>query len=105
MQGLGELRREPLSGHSPVAAYTVGFHFPQSMRIPMQESSDVLMRCTPFNPEIPRKGLGYLYVAVRVVNNAQTDDAGEEAIELLLEALSEAGVQPPPPPLTPMTAD
>ena len=81
-----------------MAAYTVGRHFAQSMRIPMQESSDAILRCTPFSPEVPRNHLGYLHAGVRVVNNAWTDDAGEEAMELLLEAMAEAGVHPPPPP-------
>ena len=90
--GLGEQRREPLSGESLVAAYTVGRHFAKSMRIPMQESSDVILRCTPFSPEVPRNPLGYLHAGVRVVNNAWTIDAGEEAMELLLEAMPEAGV-------------
>ena len=102
MQGLGEQRREPLSEESLVAAYTVGRHFAESMRIPMQESSDVILRCTPFSPEVPRNHLGYLHAGVRVVNNAWTDDAGEEAMELLLEAMAEAGVQPPPPPPGPV---
>ena len=44
MQGLGEQRREPLSEESLVAAYTVGRHFAESMRILMQESSDVILR-------------------------------------------------------------
>ena len=88
MQGLGEQRREPLSEDSLVAAYTVGRHFAESMRIPMQESSDVILRCAPFSPKIPRNHLGYLHAGVRVVNNAWTDDAGEEAMELLLEAMA-----------------
>ena len=58
MQGLGEQRREPLSEESLVAAYTVGRHFAESMRIPMQESSDVILRCTPFSPEAPPQPLG-----------------------------------------------
>ena len=91
MQGLGEQRREPLSEDSPVAAYTVGRHFAESMRMPVQETSDVILRCTPFRPEIPRNHLRYLHVGVRVVNNALTDDAREEAMELLLEAMAEAG--------------
>ena len=98
MQGLGEQRRGPLSEDSLVAAYMVGRHFAESMRIPKQESSDVMRRCTPFSPEIPRNHLGYLHAAVRVVNNAWTNDTGEEAMELLLEAMAEARVQPPPPP-------
>ena len=87
-----------------MAAYTVGHHFAESMRIPMQETSDVILRCTPFSPEVPCNHLGYLHAGVRVVNNAWTDDAGEEAMELLLEAVAQAGVQPPPPP-GPVTPD
>ena len=101
MQGLGEQRREPLSEESLVAAYTVGRHFAESMRIPMQETSDVILRCTPFSPEIPRNHLGYLHAGVRMVNIAWTDDAREEVIDLLLEAMAEAGVQPPPHPQVP----
>ena len=97
MQGLGEQRREPLSEDSLVAAYTVGRHWAEPMRIPMQESSDVILRCTPFSPEIPRNHLGYLHAGVRVVNNTWTDDAGEEAMYLILEAMAEGQVQPPPP--------
>ena len=97
MQGLGEQRRAPLSEESLVAAYTVGRHFAESMRIPMQESSDVILRGTPFSLEIPRNHLGYLHAGVRVVNNARTDDLGQEAMDLLLEAMAEAGVQPPLP--------
>ena len=83
MQGLGEQPREPLSEDSLVAAYTMGRHFAESMRIPMQENSDVILRCTPFSPEIPRNHLGYLPGGVRVVNSVWTDDAGEEAMQLL----------------------
>ena len=101
MQRLGEQRREPPPEDSLVAAYTVGRRFAGSMRIPMQESSDVILRCTPFSPEVPRNHLGYLHGGVRVVNNAWTDDAGEEAMELLVEAMAEDGVQPPPPPWIP----
>ena len=103
MRGLGEQRREPLSEESLVAAYTVGHHFAESMRIPMQESSDVILGCTPFSLEIPRNHLGYLDDGVCVVNNAWTDDAGEEAMDLLLEAMAEAGVQSPPPQKSPDT--
>ena len=70
----------------------------------MQESSDVILKCTPFSGEVPRNHLGYLHAGVCVVNNAWTDDAGEDAMELLLEAMAEAGVQPPPPP-GPVTPD
>ena len=72
MQGLGQQRREPLSEDSLVAAYTSGCHFAEALRIPMQESSDLLLRCTRFNLEIPRNHLGYLHGGVRVVNNAWT---------------------------------
>ena len=95
MQGVGEQRRDPVSEESLVAAYTVARHFGESMRIPMQDSSDLLLRCTPPRPEVPRNHLGYLHAAVRVVDGAWTDDAGAEAMESLLEALGEAGVQPP----------
>ena len=97
MQGSGEQRREPLLQESLVAAHTVGRHFAESMQIPMQESNNVILRCTPFGPEVPRNHLGYLHAGVRVVNNAWTDDAGEDPMELLLEAMADAGVQPPPP--------
>ena len=98
MQGLGEQRREPLSEDALVAAHIVGRHFAESMRIPMQESSHVILRCTPFSLDIPRNYLGYLHAGVCVVNNAWSDDAREEAMELLLEAMAEAGVQGPDPP-------
>ena len=99
LMGYSEMApREPPSDDSLVAAYMVGRHFAESMRIPMQESSDVILRCTPFSPEIPRTQLGYLHAGVCVVNNAWTDDVGEEAMELLVEAMAEAGVQPPTPP-------
>ena len=97
VQGLGEQRRELLSEDSLVAAYAVGRHFAESMQIPMQESSDVILRCSPLSPEIPRNHLGYLHAGVRVVNNAWTDDASEEAMELLFKAMAEAGVHPPTP--------
>ena len=97
MPGLGEQRRELLSEESLLAAYTVGRHFAKSMRIPMQDNSDLLLRCTPFSPEIHCNHLGPLHVGVRVVNNAWTDDAGDEAMQLLLEAMAEAGVKPRPP--------
>ena len=104
MQGLGQQRREPLSEDSLVAPYMVGRHFAESMRSPMQESSDVILRCTRFSAEIPRNHLGYLHAGVRVVNNAWIDDGGEEAMDLLLQPMAEPGVQPPPPP-DPMTPD
>ena len=80
-----------------MAAYTVGRLFAESTRIRMQESSDPPLRCTPFSPEIPCNHLGYLHAGVRVVNNAWTDFFGEEGKELLLEAMAEAGCNPPPP--------
>ena len=70
----------------------------------MQESSDLLLRCTPFSPEISRNHLGYLRAAVRVVNNAWTDDARDEAMELLMEKWLKLGCNPPPP-QDPMTLD
>ena len=79
-----------------MAAYTVGRHFVESMRISMQHSSAVLLRCTPFSPDMHRNYLGYLHACVRVVNNAWTDDAGDEAMQLLQDPKAEAGVPPPP---------
>ena len=69
----------------------------------MQGSSEVLLRCTPFSPEMPRNHLGYLHTGVCVVNNAWTDDAGDEAMPLLPEQIAEGGVQPPPPKKKPPT--
>ena len=100
MHGLGEQHCEPLSEDSLVPAYIVGRHFAEAMRMPMHDSSDLLLRCTPFSPEIPRNHLGYLHAGVRVVNNAWTDDAYDEAMQLLLEAMAETRVRPPPPRFT-----
>ena len=52
-QGLHEQRNEPLSEDSLVAAHTQGRHFANSMRVPMQDSSELLMRCSPFSLEVP----------------------------------------------------
>ena len=95
MQGLGEQQRAPLSKDSVVAAYTVRHHFAESMWIAMQDSSYLLLRCTLFNPEIPRNHLEYLHAGVRMVNSAWTNDASDEAMQLFVEAMAEAGVQPP----------
>ena len=53
MQVLGEQGREPVLEESLVAACMVGRHFAESMRISMQERSDVILRCTPLSPEVP----------------------------------------------------
>ena len=79
-----------------MAAYTVGRHFEESMGIPMQERSDLLLRCTPFSREIPRNHLGYLHAGVPVESNAWTDDAGEEAMELNWQQWRKLGCNPPP---------
>ena len=98
MQGLGEQRREPLSEDSLVAAYTVGRHFAECMRIPMQEHSNVILRCTPFSPEIPGNHLGHLHAGVRVVNNAWADDARRRPWYFYWKQWLKPGCNPPPPP-------
>ena len=86
-----------------MAAYTMGRHFAQSVRIRMQESSNLLLRYTLLSPEITRNHLGYLHAGVFVVNNERIDNAGHGALKHLMEAMDEARVQPPPPedPMTP----
>ena len=93
-QGLHEQRKEPLSEDSLVAAYTQCRHFANSMRVPMQDSSELLMRCSPFSPEVPNSHPGRLHVAVRVVDNASRDDGGLEMLQQLVEEMEEAGVRP-----------
>ena len=75
-QGLQEQRNEPLSEDSLVAAYTLGRHFANNMRVPVQDCTDLLMRCTPFSPEVPDNHPGRLHAAVRVVDNPWRDDGG-----------------------------
>ena len=94
MQGLGEQRREPLSEDNLVAAYT-GTPLCRVCPDPHARKGNVLLRCTPFSRAMSRNHLGYLHAHVRVVNNAWTDDVGDEAMELLFEAIAEAEVQPP----------
>ena len=91
-QGLQEQRNEPLSEYSLVAAYTMGRHFANSMRVPMQDSSELLMRYSPFSPEVLDNHPGRLHAAVRVVDNAWRDDGGLEMLNQL--AAEEAGVRP-----------
>ena len=93
-QGLQEQRKEPLSEDSLVAAYTLGRHFANSMRVPMQDSSELLMRCSPFSPEVPDNHPGRLHAAVRVVDNAWRDDGGLEMLQQLVEEMEEAAVRP-----------
>ena len=93
-QGLQEQRKEPFSEASLVAAYTLGRHFANSMRVPVQDSSELLMRCSPFSPEVPDSHPGRLHAAVRVVDNAWRDDGGLEMLQQLVEEMEEAGVRP-----------
>ena len=93
-QGLQEQRKEPLSEDNMVAAYTLGRHFANSMRVPMQDRSELLMRCSPFSPEVPDSHPGRLHAAVRVVDNAWRDDGGLEMLQQLVEEMEEAGVRP-----------
>ena len=93
-QGLQEQRKEPLSEDSLVAAYTLGRHFANSMRVPMQDSSELLMRCSPCSPEVPDSHPCRVHAAVRVVDNAWRDDGGLEMLQQLVEEMEEAGVRP-----------
>ena len=77
-----------------MAAYTLGCHFANSMRVPMQDCSKLLMRCSPFSPEVPDSHPGRLHAAVRVVDNAWRDDGGLEMLQQLVEEMEEAGVRP-----------
>ena len=93
-QGLQEQRNEPLSGASLGAAYTLGRHFANSMRLPMQDCSDLLMCCTPFSPEVPDNRLGRLHAAVLVVDTAFRDDGRLAMLNELVAVMEEAGVRP-----------
>ena len=68
-QGLQDQRNEPFSEDSLVAAYMLGHHFANIMCVPMQGCSDLLMRCTPFSPEVPDNHLGRVHAAVQVVDS------------------------------------
>ena len=93
-QGLQEQRKEPLSEDSLVAAHTLRRHFANCMRVPMQDCSELLMRCSPFSPEVPDSHPGCLHAAVRVVDNAWRDDGGLEMLQQLAEDMEEVGVRP-----------
>ena len=93
-QGLPEQRKEPLTEDSSVAAYTLGRHFANSMRVPMQDCSELLMRCSPFSLEVPHSHPGRLHEAVRVVDNAWRDDGGLGMLQQLVEEMEAAGVRP-----------
>ena len=93
-QGLQEQRQEPLTEDSLVAAYTLGCHFANSMRVPMQDCNELLLRCSFFSPEVPDSHPGRLHAAVRVVDNAWRDDGGLEMLQLLVEEMEAAGEQP-----------
>ena len=77
-----------------MAAYTLGCHFANSMRVPMQDCNELLMRCSPFSPLVPNSHPGHPHAAVRVVDNAWRDDGGLEMLQLLVEEMEAAGVQP-----------
>ena len=68
-QGLQEQRNKPLSEDSLVAAYMLGRHFANSMRVPMQDFSQPLMRCSPFSLEVPDTHPSRAHAAVWVVDN------------------------------------
>ena len=78
-----------------MAAYTLRRHFVNSMRVPMQDCNDLLMRCSPFiQEEVPDSHPGRLHAAVWVVDNAWRDDGGLEMLQQLVEEMEAAGVQP-----------
>ena len=93
-QGLQEQRRESLTEDSLVAAYTLGRHFANSMRVPMQDCNELLLQCSPLSAEVPDSHPGRLHAAVRVVDNAWSDDGGLEMLHVLVEEMEPAGVQP-----------
>ena len=77
-----------------MAAYALGRHFANSMRVPMQDCNELLLRCSPFSPEVPDSHPGRLHAAVRVVDNAWRDDGGLEMLQVLVDEMEAAGVQP-----------
>ena len=93
-QGLREQRNEPLSGDSLVAANTLGHHFASNMRVPVQDCSDLLMRWTPFSPQVTDNHRGHVYAAVRVIDNTWRDDGGPAMLNELVALMEEAGVRP-----------
>ena len=43
-----------------MAAYTLGRHLANSMRVPMQDCNALLLRCSPFSLEVPDSHPGRL---------------------------------------------
>ena len=64
------------------------------LRVPMHDCSDLLMRCTPFSPEVPGNHRGRLHAAVRVVDNSWRDDGGLVMPNELVALMEEAGEPP-----------
>ena len=54
----------------------------------------MLMRCTPFSPEVPSNHLGHLHALVWVVDNAWRDDGAIVMVNELVALMEEAGVTP-----------
>ena len=77
-----------------MAAYTLGRHFANSMRVPMQVCNELLLRCNPFIPVVPDSHPGRLHAAVRVMDKVWRDDGGLEMLQVLVEEMEAAGVQP-----------
>ena len=77
-----------------MSAYTLGRHFADNMRVPVQDCSDLLMCCTPFSPEVPDNPPGCLHAAMRIVDNAWRDDGGLAMLNELVALMDEAGVRP-----------
>ena len=95
-QGLQEQCNEPLSEDSLVAVYTytLGRHFTNNMRVPMQDCRKLLMLCSPFSLEVPDNHPGRLHAAVRVVDDTWRDTEGLEMLNDLVALMEEAGVRP-----------
>ena len=77
-----------------MAPYTLGCHFANHMRVPMQDCDGVLMHCTAFSQEVPGNHPGRLHAAVRVVDNAWRDDGGLAMLNELVTLMEQAGVPP-----------
>ena len=91
-QGLQEQHNEPLNTDDIVAALTLGRHFANCMWVPIQDFTDLLMRCTTFRPKVPGNHPRHLRAVVHVVDNAWRDEAGLEMLNALLVAIEDAGV-------------
>ena len=75
-----------------MAAYMLGRHFANSMGVPMQNCSGVLMRCTHFTLVVPDNHPWHLHANVQVVENAWCNDGGSEMLNDLVALMKEGVV-------------